>query len=406
MFKLSKHWLAVMLVAIFCLPLAAWAGQDMMSDNYHLAQDQVVNQTLLKAGESLIIEGQVKGDVILAGGLITLQGDIDGDVYLAGANLTLNGSVHGNVYAVGSNIAINGPVTGSVWAAGNNVVVNSQVGKNANLFGANVILGEESQVAWDASGFGAAVSFNGRINRHANLFGAALLIAGQVDGDVYAEMEEEGSLSLSPQAVVQGNLTYKAVDSQQLSLHGSAQINGQTSYVPLDTQVIIGQQQLEAMIMSFLASIWLVMFLGCLAVGILYLILFNKLSTEMVVRMKQEFWSTLGWGTAVFFVTPFILFILMMTVIGLPLSFILLGIYCLLFYLGTVMASMAVGDWIIKKTVQKDQVHLIWKFMLGLVLINILTLIPWIGWLFRLIMILWGMGGLVVTSRLVYAKIK
>ena len=111
---------------------------------------------------------------------------------------------------------------------------------------------------------------------------------------------------------------------------------------------------------------------------------------------KGSFWKNLGIGFAVLVLTPMACLILFITGIGVYLGFILLFAYICLLLMCTVLAGMIFGGWVQKMFEKSDYVDFHWGWILGGVIVShLLTLIPFVGWIFGLVFFLLAIGALI-----------
>ncbi len=75
------------------------------------------------AGDKVIIEGTVNGDVYAAAGAVEVSGTINGDLLVAGGDVTVSGTISDDIRAAGGSVRIDGKVGKNVTAAGGNVSV-------------------------------------------------------------------------------------------------------------------------------------------------------------------------------------------------------------------------------------------------------------------------------------------
>ncbi|MBW7885155.1 MAG: hypothetical protein H3C34_21490, partial [Caldilineaceae bacterium] len=115
----TKVWLRslmFMLALLLVLSLAgtAVAATLVSGDEYRLESGQVIEDNLYVAGEEIIIDGTVDGDLIAVGGYIEVNGRVTGDVLAAGGGIVINGAVEGDVRIAGGGLKVNGTIGGDL----------------------------------------------------------------------------------------------------------------------------------------------------------------------------------------------------------------------------------------------------------------------------------------------------
>jgi cytoskeletal protein CcmA (bactofilin family) len=91
---------------------------------------ETVDHDLYAFAGSVVVNGTVTGDIVAAGGNIDVNGAVTGDVLAAGGRINVNGPVTGDVRAAGGQISVGGNVTEDVMAAGGQVTVGGTVGQD------------------------------------------------------------------------------------------------------------------------------------------------------------------------------------------------------------------------------------------------------------------------------------
>jgi hypothetical protein len=143
--------------------------------------------------------------------------------------------------------------------------------------------------------------------------------------------------------------------------------------------------------------------LGALAIGIwiaftvsfalfgLILLLLAPRAGEAIARTARSRWGmAIGVGFAAFILLPVVAVGLSITLIGTPLGIILLASLIPLFAMAYVSSAFAVGRMILKKSV-------IPAFLVGMLILCLLTLVPFLGAVVALLAIVFGLGLLFTT---------
>ncbi|MBN1779163.1 MAG: hypothetical protein JW816_03020 [Candidatus Buchananbacteria bacterium] len=382
MFKgkfLKKSWgLLVLGLFLIALPVTVLAANQ--NDSVYVAADQIIDGNLIKFGNVIDIAGAVKGDLIVFGNTITISGPVAGDVIAAG-----------NV------IKITGDVNGSVRVAGSNVDIDGNVGHNAWVVAGNVNFGDQSSVGWDLYSSGGSVTVKGDVDGNLAAAGGNIIIANKVGKDVSLEVGKDGQIILYPTAKLAGDLNYKADKDSQLVLQDGAQVAGETSRKAIP--VASGQEAQKAFYAAFAVGKLIALF-GLLVVGLLLVSLAPKFMVRVNDKMMQKPGASIGWGVIFFFLTPIAVFVLAITLIGLPLALILIPLWLIALYLSKMVVGFVVGWWLfVKLSKGKYQGNLVWPLIIGLLVVVIVGSIPVIGWLIMLVAIWWALGGVLQVKK-------
>jgi cytoskeletal protein CcmA (bactofilin family) len=204
-----------------------------------------------------------------------------------------------------------------------------------------------------------------------------------VDGDVTIRGTVEGSVftvaglaTLGRAGRIQGDLVY--ADEEPVQTPGS-QVAGDVDKFDIGKAGILGA------IGAFIA-ITISMFL----LGLLLLLLAPRAADAVARTAKAKSLVSFGVGLLAFFLIPIIAFAALFTVVGIPLGFILLLLVIPLYAISYATAAFALGRRILKGA-------RILAFLVGLVILGLLTLIPIAGGLIGFLAVVYGLGLLLMT---------
>ncbi len=132
------------------------------------------------------------------------------------------------------------------------------------------------------------------------------------------------------------------------------------------------------------------------------MLLFKRLSQDVVERAHDRFGRELLTGFVVLIVVPAAVLLCFITVIGVPIGLAVLLAYFLLFLLSSVYAGVVIGSLLEKVLLKKPVPEASWKTaLLGVTVYTVAGLMPFVGWLFKLTFFLAALG---IMSRTVYEK--
>ena len=378
---MSKHILKGLAISLTLMLMAAFAAAPVLAfdgrtgDTVTVTQNEVVDGDLYVIGRSIIIDGTVNGDIFGIGQEITISGTVNGGVTLVGETLTLNGQV-----AHGARLA------------GETINVNSSIGRDIAAAGATLKVGGTAEIAGDlVLGFGTAY-INGHVNGNIKGGGGEVTITNGVGGNVDLAVDK---LTITSAANIEGDLVYTS--ENEASIQSGAQLSGSTTHnVP--------EKPAEPSPFS-VARGKLLGFLMILVIGIIVILLATERVSAMADSIRNKPWPSLGWGALVLFVTPIAALIVICTIIGLPLGLIALALWGIAIYLSQIPVGFLIGRLIIRRNGEIESRGLmIGALALGLVILLVLGLIPYIGWLVMLLTIMFGLGSLVVLVARLRAK--
>jgi cytoskeletal protein CcmA (bactofilin family) len=325
----------------------------------------------------LIGPGQtVNDDVFAAGNDITVAGHITGDLYAFGQTITLtSGSrIDGDIIGAAQTITIGGTVGDSVRAAAQSVQVlpDAHIGGGLVTAAQNTIMG-------------------GVVARGLATASQQLQITGQVGKEVRAGV---ATLTILPTARIAGDLIYSS--SAQSSIPQGT-VGGQVHYIA-PTQQTPQAPANGSGIGHIFGLLW---FLGNVIAGLLLVSLVPRLRDASRVEILGRPWATFGVGVITLVVLPILAAVLLITVIGIPLSLIGIGGYIAFLYLGWLLTGYALGYLILRVVTERGRWSLpsvaAWPFLIGFIVLTLLRLIPFVGLLTALIGGCFGLGSLVLA---------
>lgn len=363
---------------ILALPLAAWAVEETATQSVYVGAEEIVQGNFLKVGNTIDIKGAVNGDVIAAGNTINISGPVAGDVIALASAIKITGPVYGSIRVLANTIEINNEVSRNVWAVGN-----------------TILIGHEARIGWDIYATASNVDLRGKVL--GNVYGGAanFVIAGEVAKNAELTLDTGGKLILEPEAKISGDLTYRAASEKQLVLKPGAQVSGQTIKKAIYSQPLnqpFAKQHFGLSLLFFK----MISFFGMLIVGLVLITFMPKAVLETSAEMSRRPAVLIGWGIIYAIVVPVLALLLAVTVIGLPLAFILIPLYLVAWYLSKILASFALGGFLIERFSASRRLRgsLVWPLVVGLIVFLIITSLPFIGWLVKLVLVFWTLGAL------------
>lgn len=335
-------------------------GQD-----YYLAPGGIVDDDLYVFGGNIGVNGGVTGDLIAAGGNISVTGKITQDAQLAGGNLRLEGPIGDDLRAAGGMVFVNSAVNGDAFLAGAQVTT----GPGSDLRGGVWIAGRDvvvqGSVAGDAWIAGEKVIVNGRVQRI----------------NVRANVLEIGR-----NAIIEGPLTYSA--PREAAIAPEAQVR--------QGIVFNRTEQFPRVSPAAVFSIfWFFKALAVIAAALLFYWLFRNWTMYFTRKVAGDFGYDLVRGLVLVFIIPIFSTIALATVVLLIPGVIGLLSYGLLIAVAMVFSGIVLGSVAAKYIFRKADFDVNWKTVIfGVLAIQVIGLIPFLGWLVSFIFFLPPFGGL------------
>jgi len=366
------------------LPLLLCAALTMLvvscgQRNFNTSR-QGMKTVILPAGE--VHEGWY----FAAGDHVIIDGTVNGDVYAGAGKVDINGTINGDVLVGGGVIDIAGRVSDDVRGAGGNIRISGTVGKNVSAAGGTIEVSRSAVIGGGLMAAGGTVHSAGTVKKDAMVASGTAEFSGVVEGNLDVAT---GQLAVVQGARVGGNLT-AALDAKEHARIDSGTVKGSVTIKlreEKEAHHILGISPWR----FWFKLLWMG---GLLLTGLVFFLLARKTFVEYTSVAKRKFGMSLVWGLVGVIAVPIAAIILCITVIGIPLGLILLAAYCTVMYLSQLGLGLLAGN-LIFKTDEKKGWILYWAFAVGTILFQLLTFVPILGLLLMLASLLLGFGALV-----------
>ena len=331
-----------------------------------LKADETVNDTLLIAADTILIRGDIDGDLIAAGRRIEVDGAVSGNLIAFAEEVTLHGSVGGSVMTAASSVELGTvQIKGDLWAAGNRVSVDREASITRNSLTAAETLVFEGKTTKALYAFAETVEFDGELGGQLNAYGRRirLLDAAIVKGAAQLHLPSADLLQRSASAQLLGGLDLQENDEH---VDDSNRYTRGTFYLWQAARLI------SALLVG-LALLW-------------YLPQYKTLR----LGGGGEGFKTAGFGLFALIGAPIAALLVAFTLIGIPLSFITITAWVLLIYLAKIVVGAYIGRSILASTEFSD--NNLGILLAGLAIIIVAVNIPMIGSIINFLLTVVGMG--------------
>ena len=362
--RLRRNWTRMMvaLAVVLLFPLSLLAAEiETDRDHYVLPEGEVIANDLIVVAETVRIEGTIEGDLIAAAQSVTVTGRVAGDVLAAVQKLTIDGRVDGSVRAAAQFIDLNGFVARNVTAVAESIELYADAAVDGSFTSASEKGNFDGRVGRDLIVFAGKSRVNGRIGGTVRLAGGAIAIGpdSEIGGDVRIFTGEDPEIS--PEA----NL---ASDPEIEIIRETPKFASPGTYL------------------------WpIVAWAAAFVYGLVIFLVLPKFFAGVLKRIPR-YGLSIGVGAAALVAVPVMATLISLTLVGLP-----VGILAFVAYVAAVYsAQVFVGAWLGRELLGSPagQGDAIGKLALGLALIHIVKLVPFVGSLADLAVCLWGLGAL------------
>jgi len=339
--------MVVLIALLFSAYAAEYRGAEIVTVN----EGDTLASDLFAGCRHVEIYGFVRSDVYAGCETVIVDGEIGDDLLAGCREARITGKVGDGVIFFGQSIYIDGEVGGDVLAFGERVRISERGVIKGNLFvGSGNLLLEGGRVEGNIRGGAGRTHLDGIVGK---------------DVDI-----ETGSIKFGE--------GYQAAGGTKLTLHKELDEKN-AGYVPDDLEVTVQQRK-----RFFQGAFFYWSLIAMFIVGVLIVAFFKNFSRDYLGFTKQEPWKNMGLGFLVTFIAPVGIVILMLLIFTIPV------------YLSFVFTALALGDYLFGMLQKNGSArNLIWPLLVGVIIVMLASKIPFIGWLFSLVIISFGMGSFI-----------
>ena len=372
-----KKILALMLAIsiVVGVPVSTYALTKASENQYVVKQDEVINDDLFVAAES-----------------VTIEGIVNGDVYAVGNRVTVRGTVNGDVIAAASLVEVSGIVRDDLRTAGETVTINSsaKIGDSLTAVGGNINVSSDSAIGGGVQVAGSAVDLSGSIGRGILAGAGNLTINGPVVGDIKADVDK---LAFGDKADVKGKINYSS--SKEANIDEGANLANAPE---------LKKQETDSFAIAFAAKVVgnSYGFAAAFVTGAALILMAKKHVRQIANTINAQKGRTLGFGLLFLLAGIPAIILLAMTFVGLPLALISLALWAIALYVGKLFAAVAVGDMLLRRNNSGEKSYapnVYGALAIGLAIYYLLTLMPVISFFVSLGATAVGLGGLVIELQ-------
>src|SRR6266699_1978548 len=315
---------------------------------------------LLAGGNTVRVEGVVNGDLLAFARTLEVRGSIKGDLVSFAKRTVVSGTVEGRIYNFSQSLDLDGELGHSIYGWVQSLRVD-----NRGHVGDGIVVG-----AGD-------ISLEGEVKRSATIFAGNADVSGTIGRDLTMA---GGSLTLTNAARVGGNLSARVRHKRDVNIADGASIAGKR-----DIQVRVRKSQFERPRFYLHQAVWLA---AAMLVGWLGLVLFPGFF-QGCTEAGGAGWRSPGLGVGVLAGVPVAIVVAAVTLVGIPVSLMLLALYLAAIYLAKIWVGAFLGRMLLKPSGATKRDWLL-GLLVGLLILTIVGFIPYLGGLVRLAVVCLG----------------
>ncbi len=342
---------------------------------------QAEGEAVRLGASTLIITGEA--ELIWAGAAnITIDANVANEVAVGGAQVDITGSIGTNLWVGGAEVNLSGDVGKDVGAGANKLNIDLTIGGDLMAGGASVIVSPNTVVNGTTRLGGEYIEFNGEAKDTIVLRGTTVVFNGRADRGLTVEAD---SLTLGPNAVITGDLTLRP-DTETTQETG-ATITGSTRVDVPEwwEQVVYGR--FAFVLFGVIAT---------LIVGVLFLLIARGSVEEMASTFRRRPISGFFLGILAIILLPIIIFVLMVTVVGIPLAIAVIFLIPVVFVLAYTISAIGLADFALHRGGGRRGILLTLFFLIvGALALGLIAMIPVAGGPILGILMVLGFGTVV-----------
>jgi hypothetical protein len=335
------------IVATITLPHLSSAATFRSDTSVTIGQADVIRDDLYVMTDTFALKGRVERDVFVAARSVDVDGRVVGSLNVVGGMIDVTGSVGHSVRVTGGNLVVSGTVTGDVM-----------------VLAGTTSIAAGAQIDGDVQVYGGTLAVHGSVSGNVSGTVSILEITGQVQGDVTADVDR---LEIGSSATITGDVRHRGPTSA--SIDSDAEVNGEVSHRSISPWGLDASVQ-SRFFSPLVRTVWL------LITGAALIVLAPRAATALNDVLRRPLVTALV-GALALVLVPLAATLLLATVIGIPLSLILMTAYFVALYLSQYVVGQRIGAWLLpQRWADGSRGHLLLSMTIGVLLLSTLRYVP------------------------------
>jgi cytoskeletal protein CcmA (bactofilin family) len=320
----------------------------------------------------------IKGDLFAHGHHVKIEGTVDGDLYVFCQGADIEGHVTGDVIAFAQMLRVNGKVDGNIRSFTNTTLINGNVAKNLLTFAETVTVDHPGKVGGSVTTFVNTLTIDGAVGRDVLAFVGETAISGNIGGGIQAQ---GNTLRFNSGAQVNGPVKFKGNKPPEVS-----------SGAKLATPVAFTHLEHHKRYQDAGFYVWRVIWTAAVILFGLVLFLLLPNFARATVDSAERYGASFGLGVLVLFGVPIAAFIACITVVGMMIGISTFILWMTTLFCAQIVVGTIVGQWLMGHT--RETWQLIGRMVVGVIILRVVEMIPFLGGWVRFAVLLWGMGAI------------
>ncbi len=328
-----------------------------------ISATETIDDTLLVAAETVLIEGVITGDVIAVGRRIDVTGSVQGNLLTFAETVTVGGKVGGLALGAASAYDLReATIVGDLWVAGEKVGVDSEtrIGRNASVASERASI--EGQIQKDLYAIAETLEFSGVLGEDLEAFAERVRLLGD--------------------AKVAGNVRFRSGSEDRLHRADSVEIGGEVEFLDMPEELV--SKNRYATLEFYLWQV--ARLIAAFIVGAVFLWFVPGLRSESIDAGIDTLKSA-GVGFLALVSVPIMAVLVAFTLVGMPLSIIAVAAWMVAIYLAKIVVAAIVGGMVMK---QSNSLPL--TLLAGLGIVIVAVNLPFLGGIISFVLTIIGLG--------------
>lgn len=328
-----------------------------------------------------------------------------GDVYLTGDNITIDNIIDGNLFVIANQVTINSQIGGDAFICANTVTVDESGYIFSNLFTTSENLNIKG-VVYDLYALSQNVTITGYVYRDVRLASNTVNILGTVGRNAFvncsnlslsqtSSSDDEEQNDITSQGAINGNLNYSA--EKEISIPEGV-VTGDVSF---EQQSALNNNTILAYVISLVSFIATVVIIWLLCLWLAPKFLKNNVS---LITSKKVL-PVIGFGILTPIIALILATILLILKFTSTIGILLIAILLILMSISSSIFVITVNYAICGKLKIQKNITTLGILILSSLVLWLIGLIPYIGFIVKLITVLIGIG-IIVYNLIFKEKVK
>lgn len=368
---MGRRLITLVLISLF--PVFVHAATLRADDSLKISDPIVGNAYLV--GADVETDSPLPADLLALGTIVRVLSQVAGDALVAGGTVSLNAPVSGDVRAIAGQLEVSAPITGELATLARRVKITEPI--------------HEARIA------GGTVTIEKGAQGPVSIYGNTIVLGGEFTDSVH--VVAGNTVTILPDTHIRGTLEYNA--PQETVVPESTVIDGGVRYVGSASFLPTPEEARIFAVAGFGVYLIVRIVAGMLLVGLLVGLLprvSRSIAHGVMTSSPTHAVSLFVLGFGVLVLTPLVLLVLAISVVGIGVMF-LLGVA----YLTGLLCAYVYGSLLLGAGIAR----ILWKregygwqnAIIGFLVFQVVALIPGIGFLVSFVFFTLALGALTHT---------